>query len=156
MPSNVKVFWWLSVAVVLYWAFSTTWYLAFPTARYLTILANLPPEFREGARHTDILNLLLGTLFRCGSTLGLAWLSAFRRQNWARWAFTALFILRESLLFLVSILYYHQLDFFIQEISRENWTDPGGYIDPILTIMAIGFVFSGNARGWFSTLGARA
>jgi hypothetical protein len=133
----------------VYWILSTISFLAFPTARHLAVLANLPIKLREETRNIEVLTKIISTIVWCAVTLALAWLAAFHRLNWSRWVFVAVFIIRESMIFLVSVLYYHQLDFFEQSLAHENWTDPRGYVVPVLTIAAIGFVFSGNAQSWF-------
>jgi hypothetical protein len=154
MPSHVRIFWWLSVAIAAYWILSAIWFLAFPTVQHLAALEKLPLEFRDKTRRVEMLTEIISTIIWCAVTLALAWLAAFHRINWSRWVFAAVFIIRESMMFLVSVLYYHQLDFFRQSLAHENWTNPRGYIVPALTIAAIGFVFSGNARSWFKVAAA--
>ena len=149
MPSHVKIFWWLSIVIVIWWVFWTARFLLFPTAHYLAVLAKLPLEFREAARRSDIQTGIISTLVWGGVTLGLAWLAAFRRLNWARWAFGIVFLIREAIPFLVFAA-YHQLGHYMTELAHENWTDPVGYLIPAVTLTAIAFVFSGNARGWFT------
>ena len=159
MPSNVKIFWWISVATVAYWAVSTTWYLAFPTAHYLAVLAKLPPHLREGARNADIEYNVAGVLFWSSVTLVLASLAAFRRRNWARWAYSIAFLFRE-LLPCIALGYvylvpsystvYRQL--FLKDVWKSivfEWSDARNYIVPVATAIAIVVVFTGNARGWF-------
>jgi len=151
VPSHVRIFWWLSVALVAYWVLSAVWFLEFPTNHYLAVLAKLPAAHREYVRRADLQNMLIWTSILVGVTLALAWFAMFRHANWSRWAFAALFIMRESIPFLIYVAYYHRLDLFREELARENWTDPLGYVDAALSIAAILFVFSGNARGWFRT-----
>jgi hypothetical protein len=150
MPSHVRIFWWLSVAIVTYWIFSTAWHLLFPTARYLTVLAKLPAELREEARRADIWNGVVLTSFWSIVTLGSAWLAAFRHLNWARWTFAIAFLIRQLIPFAIFAA-YHQLNNYIAELSRENWTDPLIYTVLILEIIAISCVFSKSARAWFTS-----
>ena len=148
MPSHVRIFWYLSVAIVTYWVLSTAWFLAFPSAHHLATLAKLPPELREGTRRIDLQIAIVSTSVWCGATLGFAWLAAFRRQNLARWTFAALFLLRESIPLILAAA-YHRLDDYFVQLAHADWTDPRGYITPALSIAAIGFVFSRDARDWF-------
>jgi hypothetical protein len=158
MPSNVKLFWWLSVAIVACWIFWVVWLFAFPP--HFASLAHLPPEIqnriREQVLRTGVEAGILSTLLWGGLSLGFSWLAAFRRENWARWAFLAVFIIRESIPLAISVAYYHNLDFFMRSLSHENWTDPWGYAVLILTIAAIGFAFSGSSRRWFNASAATA
>jgi hypothetical protein len=158
MPSHVRIFWWLSVAIVAYWILGTAWFLAFPphpSARILAMLAKMPPDLRNIAlraeRQGEIIRII-STVIWSGLTLGFAWFAAHRHANWARLAFLVLFVIRESvphLAMFVSYYQMHHLDFFWATLARENWTNPRGYLVPALATAAIAFVFSGNARDWF-------
>lgn len=157
MPSHVRIFWWLSVAIVAYWILMTAWFLAFPSAHELTVLAKIPPHFRDIARRADRQYEIIGivsTVVWSGLTLGFAWFAALHHANWARWAFVVLFVLREPVPYLVMFAFYYHtrhLDIFEAMLAHENWTNPRGYLVPAFTIVAIAFVFSGNARNWFRT-----
>ena len=141
MPSRVRIFWWLSVAIAAYWIVSAAWYLAFPSAHYLATLARLQPELRESVRRFDLQNTIFWTSFDSVVIVGLAWLAAFRRRNWARWAFVVVFLFRESIPFLLAAYYRRP------ELAHRDWTNPLGYVVPALSIAAIVFVFS--ERDWF-------
>jgi hypothetical protein len=160
MPSNVKIFWWLSVAVVAYWAVMTAWHAMFPSAHELAVLAKMPAELRDKVRRTDTSIPILTTAFWSAVTLGLAWLAAFRRQNWARWAYAFAFVVREFLLPWIVVAYVY----LVQSTGAHYWgalwedawnstfslsSDPRHYIVPALTIAAIAAVFMGNAKDWF-------
>src|ERR1700677_4869615 len=153
MPSNVRLFWWLSVAIVAYWIFDFIWYLAFPSIPHLATIDKLPlkvqVEIFEAARRGGILTFATQIPFWGSLTLVSAWLAAFRHLNWARWAFVIVFLLRKSLVLIASVAYYHNLDIFTNSVAHENWTDPREYVESALAIAAIVFVFSGNARSWF-------
>lgn len=149
MPSNVRAFWWLSVISVLLPAIIVVWHLIFPTAHYLSVLAQLPPDLREIARRADLMYAVVGKSVSCVLTLGLAWLASFRRSNWARWASAIWFVVPEAIPFVLAAA-YHQFDRYIADLPHENWANPGHYAFRILGIVAIVFVFSGNARPWFN------
>lgn len=162
MPSNVKLFWWLSVAVAVYWAFTTAWHAASPSAHELAVLAKMPAELRDKVRRTDTSTPILTTAFWGAVTLGLAWLAAFRRQNWARWAYAFAFVLREFLLRWIVVAYVYLAPSTGAPYRRALWedawnstfsasSDPRHYIVPALTIAAIAAVFMGNAKDWFRT-----
>lgn len=166
MPSNVKLFWWLSVAIAAYWVLGFAWQLAFPSAHYLAVLAKFPPHLREEVQRADLENSIVGTVFRCGVTLGFAALAAFRRQNWARWAYAIAFLLRELLpwifagyVYLVPAYGANYRQAFLAtlwESTVAEWSNPLNYLVPIAAVVAIVAVFTGNARDWFRRPGASA
>jgi hypothetical protein len=151
LPSHVAVFWWLSIAVVALWIFWTGKWLLFPSSHYLTALAKLPVQFREGVQHLDIELRVWPTLFWGAETLGLAWFAAFGRRNWARWAYAIVFVLRE-VGFAIAMAVN---DWRFRDVLHKpflTWGNPVDYVVPLLTIAAIIFVFTGNARRWFEKL----
>lgn len=148
MPSHVRIFWWLSVTIVAYWIFSTAWHLTFPPAHHFDYLAKLPAQLRKSSRRIELWTPIVQALVLTSVTLGLASLATFRHLNWARWAFAIVFLTLEAMPFLISAA-YQQLDVYLASLSHENWADPWGYVSPILTLVAIALVFSGNARDWF-------
>ena len=161
MPSHIRVFWWLTVAVVTYWVCMSAWHQIFPAPQQLAGLARLPAQEQEAWRLRDILAMSIQTLVSCAVTLGLAWLTAFRRLNWARWAFAAVFLIRESLPFSVFFFIDRRwldvyLGMFVREISAHPLNMVISYIPTAVLIVAIGFVFSGNARDWFEARPAPA
>ncbi len=159
MPSNVKVFWWLSVAVVAYWTVMTAWHAVFPSAHELATLAKLPVELREETRRADIRFPAIATSFWVAVTLGLAWLAAFRRRNWARWAYALAFLIRAFLLDYIVAAYlylvpgYGYRHAFLEQAwnsTVSTWSDPRSYLTPALTVVAIAAAFTGNAKAWFT------
>ena len=97
LPSHVRVFWLLSVAMVACWALSTAWFVTVPS-KYV-IYAGGPPSSVSGRvtpsvpRHrADVIPAVISTSFWCVTFLGTAWLAAYRRQNWARWTFAGAFL----------------------------------------------------------------
>ena len=160
MPANVKVFWWLSVAVAAYWAIMTAWHVAFPSAHYLAMLAKLPVELREGTRRVDILVPTFWTSLWIVVTLGSAWLAAFRRRSWARWAYVSVFLVRDFLLLWIVVAFVYLVPTYSalhRRIAWEStwndtvstWSNPRNYLIPLLTVIAIAAVFTGNAKDWF-------
>lgn len=160
MPSNVKIFWWLSVAVVTYSVLATVWHIAFPGARYFAMLAKFSPELRESARRADILIPTMATSFWAAVTLGFAWLAAFRKRNQARWAYAFAFVFREILLPCIALAYVYLVPIYdalyrqlfwdgLWKSTVSEWSNPRSCFVPALTIIAIAAVFTGNARDWF-------
>jgi len=88
MPSHVKAFWRLSVATVACWAISAisaVWHLMiFPSAERLALVARVAQRHPEIQR-IAVIEIIIVPAVLCGATLGIAWLAAIRRKNWARW-----------------------------------------------------------------------
>jgi hypothetical protein len=137
MPSHVRIFFWIIVLVVAYWVASAAWVLAFPPSQFSAALTKLTPEAR-GIIRAD---MLVPLAVRCVAFLLLAWLAAFRDQNWARWgiAFLSLWITAVPAVFALTT---HTFDRYLQ----DHLLDPGFLIVTALLVAAIVFVFTGNAR----------
>jgi magnesium-transporting ATPase (P-type) len=146
MPSHVRIFWWLVVAVIAYEFGSAVWYLLFPTPHHLAILARLPPEFREPERRAEFQALII-SFFVKSAILLLAWFAAFRRKNWARFAF-AFVVLLITLIPLAIAIMYHESDWF-QGYPHGSWSDIRYHLGTMLIVTAIIVIFTGNARPWF-------
>jgi len=154
MPSHVRFFWWLSVAVVAYAVASAAWHLTFPDSRHLAAMARLPEGFRNKVRVANILTAIVPGVIWNGATLGSAWLAAFRRRNWARWVFAAIFVLRQLISLLVfavvPVAVFHIVPVII---VHDLEAAPLSFAPSVLlfaaSIAAIVLVFTGNARDWF-------
>jgi hypothetical protein len=153
MPRNVRLFWWISLAVVIYWLLTTCWFFVFPNASYLMMLAKLPPEMRHSTYHVDATARIASTVIWCGVTICLAWLAAYRRLNWARWAFAIVFIVRSGATIAIAIIHDNRFDQAVVSTSREGWANLSSCVVIALTIVAIVLVFSGTAKPWFKGAG---
>ncbi len=149
MPSHVRIFWWLTVSVTFLTTFSLAWSYTFPPAHYLATLAKLPPDMRKDVHRFNIEFAMVVTGVVNGTALILAWVASFRRQNWARWAFTIgyVFIFTEPLVY---DAVHHRFDW-SSEFPLANWLDIAHYWVMALWVAAIVFVFTGNAREWFNS-----
>lgn len=162
LPSHVRVFWWISVAIVVYWTFSIAWFwlVTLPSDHYLALLQRLPPALREPLYRAAVIRSVVPAAFWSVFILGMAWLATFRRQNWARWIYALLFLFRELLPPLFSLAYMY-LDLAPSAAARHiiledfwkstvsEWSNPRSYVTPVLAIAAIVAVFTGDAKDWF-------
>ena len=147
-PTAVRIFWWLAVAMVAYSVFVETRFLVFPSAHHLADVARLPPRERDLLRRADIIAAVIRTTIWDVPTLVLAWFSAFRHANWARWAFAILFLLAVATDFLIAAS-YHTLPDYFAELGHHDWLSLRQYVLPAIWLAAIGLSFSRNARPWF-------
>ena len=122
------------------------------------MLARLPHPFREMQRPFDIRNAVTITSIWCAVLLLLAWLAAFRRQNWARWTLLMLFVAVELAqfggeayfrLFYPDYALHHTLGSFLQHYVHVHWSSPWAYGIFAVKVALIVLIFSGNARPWF-------
>lgn len=140
MPSHIRAFWWLSVAIVACSIISTAWLLLYPSAQFLAALEKLPPLYRTRIIRSIWTSAIVMQSVRCAVILALAWFAAFRRQNWARWAFAIIFIAVEIVAISIAFYQHRVAAFFV----------PSAMITLALAAAALAFVFSGNARDWFA------
>jgi len=146
------------VAIVAYWLTTAVWYVAFPSEHFLAWLQKQPPETRGLLRRISVISRLGPVLVWSALILGTASLAAFRKQNWARWAFVGVFVTRElivPLIILAYVLYVVPHDY-RQVVWEPFWKSLinvwGGLslnIIRLLNIAAIVAVFTGNANDWF-------
>jgi hypothetical protein len=148
VPSHVRLFWWLTMAAVLYWVGSQIWSFLFPTAHYLAAMAKLPIQFREDTRRTEIEFRVLGFLIVFAPMMLFAQLATFRHQNWARWAFAFWYLFHKLLPFALYTVYKFPIKW-SAEFPHRSWLDARFYVVDALVILAIVSVFTGNARDWF-------
>src|SRR5262249_39724118 len=118
VPSNVRVFFWLTVLAAAWVCGTNTWFLIFPTAAQTAMLARLPAELHEGTHRAEISRLGI-IVTESAILLTLAWLAAFRRQNWARWLFVILFLVLTLLSSMLTVFYYK-----LPERVWEQWPNP--------------------------------
>jgi hypothetical protein len=135
MPSHVRTFFWIIVALITYWIFSAALALAYHRGR----------PFNDQV----IFIRIFATAIQCLIYLIPAWLAAFHRQNWARWVFAAIVVVA-PILALWPLLYLtgHFRDIVLQAYFT-TLTNPKSIAVNALSIAAIVFVFTGNAREWF-------
>jgi hypothetical protein len=143
MPSHLRIFFWLVAAIALYWVLSMLWVMQFPPAAMTAALAKIPAAMREQIKENAWRITLITTLIRVVIFVGLAFLAAFRRQNWAR------------LLLLTIVIFMHLGPFIIAErLGRVQeflmrYSDLQADIVTLLLVLALVFAFTGDARGAF-------
>lgn len=134
MPSHVRAFFWIVVALIIYWILSMIWHLVELESRHIT-----------GAYPV----VIMGTAISCLVYLVPAWLAAFRRQNWARWTFAGI-VVGIQILALLPLLYltgpFRQAAL---GAYRHTMMRPRSIAVDAVLVVAIVFVFTGNAREWF-------
>lgn len=146
MPTQVRVFWWLSIAIVVYSIVLTVFALQSVQHHDLLPTAlSLPEEVRERTFRTDLLVRITSMVVRSGLILCLAWLSAFRRLNWARWGLVFLFLIQGAYE-IWGAIQFHQLSGPAFELVKKGWW---AYIFLILAVAASSCVFSERAQAWF-------
>src|SRR5215469_5053554 len=84
LPSHMKMFWWLSVAIVAIWPAEVVWFVA-PFVPHST------DEIQRVVRQTGEICLIAVTALMSAMTLGVAWLAGHRKQNWARREYALVF-----------------------------------------------------------------
>jgi amino acid transporter len=143
MPSHLKIFFWLVAAVAAYWVGSMLWVMEFPPAEMTAALAKIPAAMRADVARNAWQITLVSTAVRVTVFVGLAWLAAFRRQNWARWLLLALFVLSHSVPFAIAMRLGRMQEF----LSRYH--DWQADVIAVVIAVALGFAFTGNARKEF-------
>jgi hypothetical protein len=155
MPSHVRIFFWLGVCAVLYSVLSTAWFLTFPTQETIAVMARLPPAFRALTQHVIVRNTIFVTAFWAIIPLVLLWLAAFRRQNWARWGYVALFAFHKIVPWVVALAYFRRVPH-AWDFPLHDWSEPAALVSNALILVTIAFAFTGNARDWFRRSARRA
>lgn len=148
MPQLVKIFFWTIVALVVWWIAQTLFKLVFPPPPIAVALARMSPATRETMRFADIVTNLFATLVRSMAYLGLAWLAAFRRRNWARWAIVLLFLAGEAALLTILAMprgLARGFGLYLRILSN-----PVIATSSLLLIAAIVLLFTPPARAWFA------
>lgn len=144
MPTHLRLFFWLVVAVAAYWVISMLWVMQFPPEAMTAALARLPQAVREQVRQDAWWITLTSTVIRVVVFVGLAWLAAFLRQNWARWAILAILVFMHAAPFAASIYYGRTEEFLVR------YADLQADIVTALLVLALVFAFTGDARGAFA------
>ena len=143
MPSHLKIFFWLVVSVAAWWVGSMLWVMEFPPAEMTAALAKIPVAMRAAVARNAWQITLVSTAIRVVVFVGLAWLAAFRRQNWARWAVLVIFILSHAAPFVIAL----RLGTVAEFLSRYH--DWQADVIALLIAIALAFAFTGNAREAF-------
>lgn len=146
MPIQVRAFWWISVAIVLYSIVLTVLAVQYlQHQEFLPIAPRIPRELRERTYEMDVLVRVASTVVRSSLILCLAWLTAFRRLKWARWAFVLFFLIQWAFEIWEAIE-FHQFNGPVSALIKEGWWE---YIFIMLVIAAASCVFSSGTRKWF-------
>ncbi|HUO03374.1 MAG TPA: hypothetical protein VMU31_11380 [Rhizomicrobium sp.] len=143
MPSHLRIFFWLIAAIAAYWVVSVAWVMMFPPAEMVAALARVSAALREQIRENAWRITIVSTAIRVVVFVGLAWLAAFRRQNWARWALLAVFVLSNAAPYAAAVYFGRVPEFLLR--YRDLQAD----IIAALIALALVFAFTGNARGAF-------
>ena len=143
MPSHLRIFFWLIAAIAAYWAVSVAWVMIFPPAEMTAALARVPAAMRDQIRDNAWRITIVSTAIRVAVFVGLAWLAAFGRHNWARWALLVIFVLSHLVPFAAAVHFGRVAEF----VAR--YRDLQADIIAALIALALVFAFTGNARGAF-------
>jgi hypothetical protein len=144
MPFEVKYFWWLSIAVVVFWAAIDV----FDTVKGLNQLSMVPIEFRNDALISIVVHAVLTIFIWEGIVLLAAWLAAFRQKGWGRYVFAAVILTRVAIPLIVG-LYFYGLTTLWSSLTQIARSGPRTYVTIILLLSAMFFGFSVPARRWF-------
>lgn len=150
MPSHLRIFFWLVAAIALYWVLSMLWVMQFPPAAMTAALAKIPPALRGAIKENAWRITLITTLIRVVLFVGLAWLAAFRRQNWARMALAAVVVFMHAAPFALALRLGRTQEFLMR------YADLQADIVTLLLVLALVFAFTGNARDAFARRAAKA
>ena len=132
MPSNVRNFFWLNVlSLVLGVATASL------TARKT---AEMAAAIGQGPGYVIAIQITVAAVM-----LLILWLIAFKRQNWARWLWLALFVLGTPP---YVVIFKNMLG--ISLAGAISLTQLA------LQLVALYFVFTGNAKSWFRRTEAEA
>lgn len=144
MPREIRYFWWLSLALVLFW----TTLIMLGLDPGLASAERLPEKFRAGARQAAVTRAVLHLLWT-GLVLLTAWLVAFSRQGWARYVFVIAILVVLAVPIILAIYGHYGLNLPWSSIIPKIRLDPAGYPTAALLIAAVFFSFSAPARRWF-------
>jgi hypothetical protein len=125
MPTNVRNFFWLNVLSLLLGVITAT--LTAHTIAAMATAAGHGPDFVIVIRVFVVVVMLL-----------ILWLIAFKRQNWARWLWLALFVLGTP----------GYIGLF-KNLFGISLAGAISLAQVALQIVALYLVFTGNAAVWF-------
>lgn len=148
--TRLKMFFWLIAAIAAYWVISVAWFIAFPPPAVTQALAKIPPSLRATIEYRAWSISFISTAIRAVIFLGLAWLAAFRRKDWARWAVALLFVLMQVAP-LILAMRFGRVGSFV-ESEYLNWQADLVFA---LFVAAIFLSFTGDAREAFSRASAK-
>jgi hypothetical protein len=141
MPSHIRLFFGIVVALVLFWILSSIW--------GLVSLASQMAHRGDPIDNTTIFLRIFATTIQCLIYLIPAWLAAFHRKNWARWAF-AVIVFSVPIFYLSPLLYdtgkFHAA---LVRAYLANLERPRVIAVDALLVAAVVLIFTGNARAWF-------
>jgi hypothetical protein len=145
MPSHLRLFFWLIAAVAAYWVLSTLWYLEFPPPAMTEMLAKLPPAAREMLEKNQWQLELVPISLRALLFVGLAWLAAFKRHNWARLGVLVLFLITQIVPLILAFRYGR-----VGPYLRSAYLNPVDDLSMLMLALAVILSFTGNARASFA------
>ena len=149
MPTHIRWFLWLCLVAVAYSAGSMLIFVYF--TNFDVLYAPIPQAERVQIVHQTVVITLATTATWSGVDLILIACTVLGRWNWARWTYAGLFVVHRVAPFAIAAA-YHQLGHKVGTyFSAENWSDPLTYVSTILTLAAIWFVFTGDAKAWFAS-----
>jgi len=151
MPSRLKMFFWLIAAIAAYWVIAVVWFIAFPPQAVTEALAKLPPTIRTTIEYRAWSISFMSTAIRAVIFLSLAWLAAFRRKDWARWAVAVLFVLMQVVPLILAVRFGRVGPFVKSEYL--SWQADAVFA---LFAVAIFLSFTGDAREAFASTRERA
>jgi hypothetical protein len=131
--------------VAAYWVLSTIWFLEYPPAAMTAMLARLPPATRQMIEQNSWKLELVPITARALLFVVLAWLAAFRRQNWARLGVLVFFLITQLVPLGLAVA-SGRVGLYLQ-IYRNPATD----VTIVMLAAAIIFSFTGNARAAFAS-----
>jgi hypothetical protein len=132
LPLVLKIFFGLCLALTGVWLFRDY-------QLYTVVPVPLPEEVKT---HFLITGLV------CALVVSLAWMTAFRRQNWARWTLAGLFA-GGRLVPLVLIAARGELLFYVRDMTADPPTNPLWYAVLLFEVAAIVLVLGPWAEAWF-------
>lgn len=138
MPSSIKVFFGLCVALAAVWGLQQ--YLLFDA---------FPNEGYSLAERMRAMRLQLAwAMVESAVVLSLAWMAAFKRLNWARWSLVGLLIAGE---FLPMVGYATRGDLiaYLDHVFLRFAANPIWYVALAIKIGAIVLVLRANVEPWF-------
>jgi hypothetical protein len=148
---RLRIFFWLIAAIAAYWVLAVVWFIVFPPAAVTAALAKLPAAIRGTIEYRAWSISFISTAIRAVIFLGLAWLAAFRRKNWARWGVALLFVVMQVVPLILAVRFGRVGPFV--ESEYLNWQSDLVFA---LFVVAIFLSFTGDAREAFAPAGERA
>jgi len=133
LPLKIKIVFWLCLALAGVWLYRD--YLL-----YSVVPAPMPQAVKMHFLVTAMICILVASL---------AWMAAFRRQNWARWTLAGLFV-GGQLLPLVAAASRGGLLPYLHDMAADPPTNPGWYASLAIEIAVVVLMLGPWAEAWFA------